>query len=43
MDAPRGPNHPAARPSRLVRLLHGTGVASVHPVELLYRSYGLGT
>ena len=25
------------------QITHGTGVASVHPVELLYRSYGLGT
>jgi glycerol-3-phosphate dehydrogenase subunit C len=25
------------------QITHGTGVASVHPVELLYRSYGLGS
>ena len=25
------------------QITHGTGVPSVHPVELLYRAYGLGS
>jgi glycerol-3-phosphate dehydrogenase subunit C len=24
------------------QIVHGTGIPAVHPVELLYRSYGLG-
>jgi glycerol-3-phosphate dehydrogenase subunit C len=25
------------------QITHGSGVASVHPIELLYRAYGLDT